>query len=288
MRVATKICAFTLAAAVAAPGYAQELLLGLTDSNSIVSFNSATPGTFRSSSAITGLGAGEVLTGIDVRPADGNVYSLSTAGNLYRLDDVGATYAAALIGNITTASVIGSNFGIDFNPVPDRLRFVTDGDQNLRINPGTGVAIVDGTINPADLNIVAVSYTNSRAGATSTTLYGIDTLTSSLLRSTNPNAGSYVTVGSLGLPPIGPAERVNLDISGRTGFAYLSRSGDLFTVDLGSGAATLVGAGPSGVSLVGLTVLAGAPVPEPATWAMMILGFGLAGAAMRRRRLATA
>lgn len=36
--------------------------------------------------------------------------------------------------------------------------------------------------------------------------------------------------------------------------------------------------------------LAAAPVPEPATWAMMILGFGLIGAAMRRKRtgLATA
>ena len=29
-------------------------------------------------------------------------------------------------------------------------------------------------------------------------------------------------------------------------------------------------------------------VPEPATWAMMIVGFGLAGAAMRRRREAPA
>ena len=28
-------------------------------------------------------------------------------------------------------------------------------------------------------------------------------------------------------------------------------------------------------------------VPEPATWAMMIAGFGLAGAAMRRRRVAS-
>lgn len=36
--------------------------------------------------------------------------------------------------------------------------------------------------------------------------------------------------------------------------------------------------------------LAAAPVPEPATWAMMILGFGLIGAATRRKRtgLATA
>jgi len=33
-----------------------------------------------------------------------------------------------------------------------------------------------------------------------------------------------------------------------------------------------------------LTVTAAAPVPEPATWALMILGFGLAGAALRTRR----
>ncbi|MBW6525273.1 PEPxxWA-CTERM sorting domain-containing protein [Sphingomonas sp. RHCKR7] len=32
----------------------------------------------------------------------------------------------------------------------------------------------------------------------------------------------------------------------------------------------------------------GAAVPEPATWAMMVLGFGLAGAAIRRRRRADA
>jgi hypothetical protein len=31
-----------------------------------------------------------------------------------------------------------------------------------------------------------------------------------------------------------------------------------------------------------------APIPEPATWALMILGFGLAGAALRRRTRATA
>ncbi|MBN8815052.1 MAG: PEP-CTERM sorting domain-containing protein [Sphingomonas sp.] len=31
-----------------------------------------------------------------------------------------------------------------------------------------------------------------------------------------------------------------------------------------------------------------APVPEPATWAMMIMGFGLMGAAMRRNRKVTA
>ena len=33
-----------------------------------------------------------------------------------------------------------------------------------------------------------------------------------------------------------------------------------------------------------LAIAAGAAVPEPATWAMMITGFGAAAAMMRRRR----
>lgn len=36
-----------------------------------------------------------------------------------------------------------------------------------------------------------------------------------------------------------------------------------------------------------LTISTAAAVPEPATWAMMILGFGVAGAALRSRRCAT-
>ena len=42
-------------------------------------------------------------------------------------------------------------------------------------------------------------------------------------------------------------------------------------------------AGPSGGSNIGKLVVSLAPVPEPASWAMMIAGFGLVGAAMRRQ-----
>lgn len=43
--------------------------------------------------------------------------------------------------------------------------------------------------------------------------------------------------------------------------------------------------GPQDIGLVGSSQPLGvAPVPEPATWTMMIVGFGTAGAAMRRRR----
>jgi choice-of-anchor C domain-containing protein len=40
--------------------------------------------------------------------------------------------------------------------------------------------------------------------------------------------------------------------------------------------------GPSGMALDNVAVVAN-PVPEPASWAMMIAGFGLVGAMMRRR-----
>ena len=38
----------------------------------------------------------------------------------------------------------GSDFGFDFNPTVDRIRLISDADQNLRLNPMTGgVAATD-------------------------------------------------------------------------------------------------------------------------------------------------
>jgi len=47
------------------------------------------------------------------------------------------------------------------------------------------------------------------------------------------------------------------------------------------------GGGPIGLR-VEMTGTTGSAVPEPATWALMIGGFGLAGATLRRRRMAVA
>jgi hypothetical protein len=44
--------------------------------------------------------------------------------------------------------------------------------------------------------------------------------------------------------------------------------------------------GNYGANITARFELVGAAVPEPATWAMMIAGFGMAGAAVRRRRFA--
>jgi hypothetical protein len=47
---------------------------------------------------------------------------------------------------------------------------------------------------------------------------------------------------------------------------------------------TITGRGRPRLGASTLTITTGGPVPEPATWAMLIAGFGLVGAAARRRR----
>lgn len=288
-----RIVSLTVAAiamAVPASHASAERIFGLTAGNRIVTFDSASPGVITSSGAITGIVAGDSLTGLDLRPVNRTLYSVGVAGNVYSIvGNSSAGYVATVVGNVGVG-INGKRFGIDFNPVPDRLRFVTDLDQNLRINPNTAVTIVDAAITGpggSNLNLVGAAYTNSRPGASSTTLYGIDALTSSLVRSTNPNAGTYsnlntngVAFGGLGFN-VGAEGGVGFDISGGSGFAYLSRSTGFYRVDLMSGGATLLG--QPGL-LVGITA---GSVPEPRVWALAIIGFGAVGISLRRRRSPT-
>ena len=105
------------------------------------------------------------------------------------------------------------------------------------------------------------------------------------------DAGS--TVFTLGSVDVGSYSASSLAITGyRNGNVT-----NVINVALGSSFATVSGAalgtvdrivfdgigGDGGFVLDNLTLSAGAAVPEPATWAMMIAGFGLAGVATRRR-----
>lgn len=288
---------FLLSMAVAAPGAAQTVF-GLTNDNRIVTFNATVPGAILSNSAITGLPTGSVLTGIDIRPATGEIYTLSTTGTVYRLAQSGSNYSAVSTGQLVNATggapvtPNGTNFGIDFNPVPDRLRLVGTTDQNLRINVTGGSTIVDGTISNTagaqNFDLVGAGYTNSFAGTATTTLYGIDAATSSLVRSTDPNGGIYTNTNLAGVAflPLGFAltsqPQVGFDIlfSGGTNAAYLSANDTFYSVDLTSGLAMSLGTiGQSGIR--GITLASA--VPEPATWGMMILGVLGVGWSLRRR-----
>jgi hypothetical protein len=285
MRTVFKVCGLALAAMAShAPAHA-ELIFGLQGNTSIVSFDSATPGSVLSNRGITGLDLGDVLIGLDLRPQTDQLFSVATSGNLYRFTEVGGGYTANLMGNIGT-TLSSTNIGIDFNPTADRLRIVSTVFQNLRVNVDNATLLVDGPIDPL-LALTGLAYSNNFKGSTSTTLFGIDAATGSLVRSTNPNAGDYVTVGSLGLSPFSSGARLGFDISGATGIGYLGLNDSLYTVDLTTGAATAIG-GIGASNIRGLTVGPGAPVtptpvPEPATWLLMILGFACASVSWARR-----
>ena len=256
---------------------AAEELFAVTTSNTLVNFNSSTPWFF-SSRPITGMMGGENACGIDFRPAlpVGRLYVLGSTGRVYRIDDPFS--GVATLVTTTAFALSGTNFGFDFNPTVDRIRVVSDADQNLRLHPDTGnLASTDTPLAyaAADANfgvnpgVTAAAYTNSVAGATTTTLFDIDTDLDNLTTQTPANAGTLQTVGSLGLN----ANGVNgFDISGATGVAYaaLNTGGpqsNLYTINLMTGATSDLGVVGCQEPLRGLSVYREIPTAvEGTTW----------------------
>lgn len=239
--------------------------LVLTESGQLVSFNRAAPGTVVGTVVVSGLSSGdERLVGIDIRPADGQLYALASTGRLYTIaPSTGvATFKLALrpaSGDAYTA-LAGSQFGLDFNPVADRLRVVGDGGQNLRINVDTGEVITDGRITPATgtASVSAAAYTNSFAGTTSTALYDLDLGTGLLHLQDPPNNGGLAAGVALGVAGTA-VNGFDIDARNNTGFAALTVGGatGLYRINLGatSAAATLVGAIPVSQPVVGLALV---------------------------------
>ncbi len=232
----------------------------LTTANEIVTFSVQAPGTAVLTKAITGLNSGDDVVGIDVRPATGQLYAVvqgttTATDRVYTVDP--ATGAATLVGALTSGTpaaplrLSGTVFGVDFNPVPDRLRVVSDADQNLRINPDTAVTLVDGVLAYAagDPNaaqnpvVVGAGYTNSVAGATATTLYDLDAQNNSLVIQNPPNNGTLNTVGALGVD-IANGSDLDISAAGGTAFAALTvgATPSLYRINLAPGAATSLGA----------------------------------------------
>ena len=251
-----------------APSPAPSVAVGdtvvLTESAQLASFNRAAPGTLVGSVVISGLADGEALHGIDFRPADGQLYALSSAGRLYTI--VPSTGVATVKATLRAATgdayagLSGTHFGVDFNPVADRLRVVSNTGQNLRINVDTGDVISDGAIRPAtgSAAVTAAAYTNSFAGTTTTALYDLDAAAGLLLLQDPPNSGTLGAGVALGVTP---AAVNGFDIEARSnvGYAALSVGGStaLYTVNLGAttAAATLVGTIPLGQAVRGLALV---------------------------------
>ena len=113
-------------------------------------------------------------------------------------------------------------------------------------------------------------------------------MSDSLVRSTDANAGTYTNTSTLGniFAPLGFAfttsDRVAFDFSGTTNQGFFTINDNFFTVNQTTGVGLLIG-GLGAQGITGITAVAA--VPEPATWAMMLIGFGAVGYSMRKRQV---
>lgn len=236
---------------IAAGHAAADPIIALRSDNQLFLADSQTPATVKALAAITGLQAGEVVVGMDFRPATGSLFLVGNSSRLYTID-LTSGVATAVSATPLSPALSGTEFGVDFNPVVDRLRIVSDTGQNLRVVPDTGVATEDTslTFDAGDPNaaatpaISAAAYTNNFQGASTTTLLGVDAgldalvLIGGVSGSPSPNLGVMTTVGSIGVASTG---LLGLDISQLSGRQFLSATSptnsltDLLELRLGTG-----------------------------------------------------
>ena len=243
-------------------------LVALTESNNLVSFNSGFAPKLCTSQPITGLQGGESVLSIDLRPSDGNIYGLTSGARLYTLN--AATGTATLKATLTPAAndpFTGLNGSVtaDVSPGADALRVLTTTGQNLAVNMDTGAVTTTTALNSATVNgfsVTANAYTNSFNGATTATLYNIDTsgdrlLTQGIAANTapNPNGGVLTAVGNgLGVGDVQPV--LGFDINGldNTAFAAMTvgnaTSASLYSISLTGPAAGLTGPAAGTATLV--------------------------------------
>ena len=255
-------------------------LYAVTGTNTLLQFDSATPATITRTVAITGLLTGsERVLGIDFRPRTGQLFAVTIPTGVpanglltaYRVNPHSGV--ATFVGSIPPNTVPGAAdvaSGFDFNPTVDRIRIVNVNDENFRVNPNNGALSGNDTnLNPSGRQVIAESYDRNwnRAFATTvaTTLYGISrTAPSSLVLqgglngSPSPNGGQITTVGPLGVT-LDAFSDAGFDIdAGGTAYAALTVGGltRLYSVNLTTGAATLVGTIGTGTTAVtGLAVV---------------------------------
>lgn len=220
---------------------------------------------------ISGGAQGEMLVGLDVRPATGELLGLGVnvgakKATLYSIDP--ATGVATAIGNPGGIAFVDQSgnavifpqngYDIDVNPVADKVRVVTASGLNFRLDPATGAAIdgnygddvnptaginPDGAINPSTARADSAAYTNSVSGATTTKLYTLDGKNVQIAIQTPPNSGTQTASVGLNVngQPIGQFFGLGFDIaSGGRGYGYFLAGGPsqnevLARVDLATG-----------------------------------------------------
>lgn len=236
----------------AQPGANKTLdVIGLSDVGQLVGFRTSAPRRPKLIGAVTGLVGDTSLIGIDFRVQDGLLYGVGNLGGIYTIN---TTTAVATPVDSLDIAPSGTFFGVDFNPVANALRVISDSGQNLRHPFATMVTASDTMLSifpavPPALGISGGGYTNDDLDAnTGTTLFDIDTTNDTVVIQSPANSGQLVVTGKLGVdadPGVGfdiYTAFYRGTIVANRGFATLSVGGvrGFYKIDLLTGLATKV------------------------------------------------
>ncbi len=267
------------------PALQGNLAYGLTFTGGNMAFNflkfdTKNPSYIRSSQVISGLKMGQNIVGLDVRPQDEKIYALGyrstdSVATVYTLNDTTAALSVFMGADSLKLALTGA-VTFDFNPAANRLRIMSATNLNnyrlnLTVNPVTVTVDTSLTYKTTDVNngktpvVIAGAYTNSFSGATATQLFDIDAALNNFVNQNTANGGFLNTVGALGLT-LDPSDlTVDLDIfstkipAADTAFlmANITGSGgfdNLYTVNIATGAATLVGRIGTGIAMRNIAI----------------------------------
>lgn len=184
----------------------------------------------------------------------------------------------------------GDRYGIDFNPTVDRVRVVNDGDENLRLNPNTSALFNDTNLTPAGQKVTSIAYDRVDIPVppivpNNTTLFGISLSSNSLVTIggvngvPSPNGGVLMNAKPLGLAlALNSVPGFDISPSG-IAFATLEDAATglpgVYTIDLNTGAATLVGTLPQPLSSIAIVPQSAMPpvvVPDTTAPTLALAG----------------
>ena len=299
----TTIAALTLVSGALlspVPAGAETIYGSILGGMALVKFDSATPG------VVTPVGpfpAPSQVLALDFRPATGQLYGVrfSVTDSANRLVTVDTTTAALTPIGPPLPGGLTASTAFSFDRFADVIRIISSTGQNYLVDPDTGVATQVTSLPPG-------RWVAAIASSPAATLFGIEVQLDQLVRIggvggvPSPDTGTLAFVGPLNVAVGTPAafDTASFDISVASGIAYaalspsqFSPTTELYTVNLETGAATLVGS--IGANFPGVNAIAVEPqafpaveIPAASGWALLALAATLAALGLWRLAAPTA